>query len=189
MTVLKNFQHPVIAAVREVNDVQEALASPVKTIYLMGGSILDIIEVTKQVQSCGKSIFLHVELLKGIGRDKAAIEFIAKKIRPEGVVSTKPQLLLAASKLDLQTVLQIFMIDSQAFETGMRNIRSLNPDIVEIMPGLVPGVATEIKKQINGIPLVTAGMIRRAEEVEIMLNAGCNAIAASNKNLWWYQRS
>ena len=37
------------------------------------------------------------------------------------------------------------MIDSQVLDTGLKNIGSLKSNAVEIMPGLMPRVAAEIK--------------------------------------------
>lgn len=177
--------HPVIAAVRTPTLLPTALKSKVKVIFLMGGDLCQAHDITRQTQASGKQIFLHVDLLKGIGRDREAIEFIHKKIRPEGIVTTKPHLLQAANKQGLATVLQIFMIDSQAFETGIKNIHSYQPDAVEIMPGLMPRIAMQVKAAIEA-PLICAGMIKQPNEVETMLEVGCEGIAASETALWNY---
>ena len=132
--------NPVIAAVRDTQLIDTALDSDVQVIFMMGGQLSRIREVTARVREAGKHIYLHVELLKGLGRDQEAITYIAREIHPHGVVSTKPHLVQAAARCDLSTILQIFMIDSQAFDTGLKNIAGLNPGGIEIMPGLIPSV-------------------------------------------------
>ena len=85
-------------------------------------------------------------MIKGLGRDKEAVEYIAHEICPKGVVSTKTTIYCRLQPtLNLLTVLQIFMIDSQAFESGLHNMATLQPHAVELMPGLMPRVAAEIK--------------------------------------------
>jgi len=179
--------HPVIAAVRTAADVNTALESNIATIFMIGGNISEVRDITRRVHDAGKYILFHVELVKGLGRDKEAIEFLASEAHPDGVVSTKPHLLGLARKLELVTVLQIFMIDTQAFHTGLRNIKSTKPDAIEIMPGLMPGIIRKLGKQFD-LPIFTAGLIKQPEEVEIMLAAGAEALAISEQSLWSYTR-
>lgn len=178
-------ESPLIAAVRSMDQVDAALNSSSRVIFLMGGSLSEVSSITRQVQAIGKQIFIHIELIKGLGRDKEAVEYLATKVRPEGVVSTKPQLLKVAAKHKITTILQIFMIDSQAFESGLKSIASLQPDAVEIMPGLMPRVAAQIKSHFD-IPLITAGLIRQPHEVDMMLMSGCQGVTVSEQSLWNY---
>lgn len=75
------------------------------------------------------------------------------------------------------------MIDSQAFDTGLKNIVSLKPDAVEIMPGLMTRVIRQIKSKVD-LPVITAGLIKQPHEVEEMLEAGCAGITVSEQKLW-----
>ncbi len=175
--------NPVIAAVRDVNHIDTALNSAVQVIFLMGGSLSNVQETTQRVQDAGKQIFLHVELIKGLGRDSLSIEYLADKICPDGIVTTKPMLLKVAAKYNMSTVLQIFMIDSQAFDSGLKNIVSLGPDAVEIMPGLMTPIIVKLKSQVD-VPIITAGLIKQPHEVEMMLKAGCDGITVSEQTLW-----
>lgn len=175
--------NPVIAAVRQMKDLEIALHSSTKVIFLMGGSLLEIGPITQKVQALGKHIFIHVELIKGLGKDKEAIHYIATSVKPEGIVSTKPQLIKAAASYRISTVLQVFMIDSQAFDSGLKSISSVNPDAVEIMPGLMPRVAAQVKSHLD-TPVITAGLIKLPQEVEMMVHSGCHGVAVSEKELW-----
>lgn len=179
--------HPVIAAVREASDLDKALASPVSTIFMMGGGIGEVCDITRRVHDAGKYIVFHMELVKGLGRDKEAAEFLATEAQPDGVVSTKPHLLSLVRKLGLITVLQVFMIDTRAYMTGIKNIKSTQPDAVEVMPGLMPSIIQNLDAQFD-IPIYTAGLIKRPEEVEIMLDAGADGLAISEQSLWGYSR-
>lgn len=179
--------HPVIAAARNASDVNEALRSNIAVIFMIGGSISEIRDITRRTHDAGKHILFHVELVKGLGRDREAIEFLADEARPDGVVSTKPNLLGLARKLGLVTVFQVFMIDTRAYSTGIRNIESTKPDAIEVMPGLMPSIIRKLDEQFD-IPIFTAGLIKQPEEVEIMLSAGANALSISEQSLWNYTR-
>ena len=52
---------------------------------------------------------------------------------PLGLFSTEPQLPKVDRKSGLLTVLQIFIIDTQAVGSDLNRLASLSPDMVEIM--------------------------------------------------------
>jgi glycerol uptake operon antiterminator len=176
-------EHPVIAAVRDTANLEQALASTCRLIFFMGGKVVEARDIAWRTHEAGKRIFFHVELLKGLGRDREGIEHLNQLANPDGIVSTKSQLLVAAGKAGLTTVLQVFLVDTQAYETGLKNIRSTKPDAVEIMPGLMPRVIGQIKEEFD-LPLITAGLVRETEEVRMMLAAGADGIAISTQSLW-----
>lgn len=176
---------PVIAAVRTEAEVDEATKGPSAVIFMMGGDLIGAQKITEKVLEEGKQLFHHIELVGGLGRDKEAVEYTAKEIKPTGIVSTKPQLLKIAQRLDLLTVLQIFTIDSQAFESGVASISSLEPDMIEIMPGLMPRIAAQVKSHFD-IPLIAAGLVKQEHEVDMMLRSGCHGVAVSEQSLWGY---
>ncbi len=176
---------PVIAAVRESRHVDAALKSPVRALFMMGGSLSEAADITRKAHGAGKAILFHVELVKGLGRDREAIEYLAHHIRPDGVVATKATLLGAARKLGLFSVLQIFMIDTQAYVTGLKNIAAVRPDAIEIMPGLMPRVVAQLRAEFDG-PIFTAGLVKLPEEIRALRAAGADGVAISEQTLWEY---
>ena len=176
---------PVIAAVRSMEELAIALRSPVRVISMMGGSIGEAAAITNAVHESGKRVLFHPELVKGLGRDQAGIEYLARIASPDGIVSTKRQLLHTASQLGLLSVFQVFMIDTQAFETGLENIASHAPDAVEIMPGLMPRIVSCVKAAFAG-PVLAAGLIKTTNDVDVLLKHGASGAAASEQTLWAY---
>ncbi|WFS60902.1 glycerol-3-phosphate responsive antiterminator [Pseudodesulfovibrio thermohalotolerans] len=176
-------KRPIIAAVRTEKEFQLALKSEVSTIFMMGGTVSLVRDLARQAYEADKHIFFHAELVKGLGRDQEGIAFLVEQGPLNGIVSTKPHLLAAARDLGVTTILQIFLIDTQALHTGIRNIESVKPDAVELMPGLVPSIAGQFKALLN-VPLFAAGLIRHEHEVRSMLDAGVDALAMSEQRLW-----
>ncbi|WP_461209441.1 glycerol-3-phosphate responsive antiterminator [Desulfocurvus sp. DL9XJH121] len=175
--------NPVIAAVRDSSHLDAALDSEIRVIFMMGGTLSEARDLTKRTHERGKHILFHVELVKGLGRDHEGIAYMAETVRPDGMISTKPYLLHTAKSLGLLCVLQIFMIDTQAYVTGLKNIRTTLPDAVEIMPGLMPGVVDKLSAEFD-LPFFTAGLVKLPEEVELMLQAGVAGVAVSEQSLW-----
>lgn len=181
----KWLQHPVIAAVREVKQVRKAALSEAKVIFLMTGDILSIDRCVKEAKARDKHIFLHVDLIKGLSNDKEVIKYVAKKVKPSGIVSTKGHLLQVAKQEGIYAVHHLFVIDTHAYQQGIRNVREIQPDAVEMMPGLMPRVIRDVRKHIS-CPIIAAGLISTKEEVEQALGAGAQAVAVSRDALWDY---
>lgn len=175
--------NPIIAAVRDVSLIEKAVLSPVETIFLMSGDIFTVEHCVKESRKNNKSIFLHVDLIKGIANDREGIKYLSKKVKPDGIVSTKNQLIQAAKKEGLLTIQHLFMIDTQAYENGIRNISNINPDAIEIMPGLMPRVIREFYEKID-CPIITAGLIRHPNEIREAVDAGAHGVAVGAPELW-----
>ncbi|MDD6032810.1 MAG: glycerol-3-phosphate responsive antiterminator, partial [Oscillospiraceae bacterium] len=70
-------ENPVIAAVRDPARWQQALASPAPVLFLLCGDILTARGLVDVARVRGKQVFVHMELLGGLGRDNRAVDFIA----------------------------------------------------------------------------------------------------------------
>lgn len=177
------WRNPIVAVVRHRIGWTEALDSPVSIIALRAGTLLELPQFARESRAAGKALFIYPELIEGLGRDTAAIEYLAQAVGPAGIVSTKRQILQKAASLGLLTVYQIFMIDTQAFDTGVKNAQKLDCDAVEVMPGALPNVVRDVCRLV-GKPVVCAGLIRTEREVEELFQAGASAVATSSQSLW-----
>jgi glycerol uptake operon antiterminator len=175
--------NPVIAAVRTRQLLDQALQSPVKTIFLLAGSINDIGEMCRQVRLTGRHCFIHVDLLEGLRADQQGLSFLARQADPTGILTTKPTCVKWAQSLGLLTVQRIFLLDSTALQEGARHIEACQPDLVEILPG-VADKAIRLAAVKFGRPLIAGGLIDTREEVFAALAAGALAISASHPQLW-----
>jgi glycerol uptake operon antiterminator len=175
--------NPIIAAVRDITLIEKAVLSPVEMIFLMGGDIFSIEHCIEESRKYNKSIFLHVDLIKGIANDKEGIRYVSKTARPDGIVSTKNQLIQAAKKEGLYTVQHLFMLDTLAYENGIRNYAHIKPDAIEIMPGLMPRVIQEIYEKVD-CPIITAGLIKNPNEIREAIEAGAHGVAIGDPELW-----
>ena len=174
---------PVIAAVRDEAEALQAASSPVAAVFLLGGSILTLPDTVRTLKLAGKIVFVHLDLCEGLGRDAAAVKWCAKNMELNGVISTKSQLLRAASEAGLVTIQRMFLVDSASLGNGMKLMKGNLPDMVELMPGLVPKAITEVYDKL-GIPVIAGGMVTEDGEVEQALKAGALAVSTSSRRLW-----
>ena len=75
-------------------------------------------------------------------------------------------------------------IPATSLETGMRTIARANPDIVEVLPGVIfPEVASILQQALPG-PFIAGGFIRNAADVARVRAAGGILSSTSTYKLW-----
>ena len=109
---------PVIAAVRGQEALDAALASPVRIVFLLGGDPFTLPALTRRAREAGRPVFVHMDLVEGVGRDAAGVRWIARMVKPEGILSTRAPLLRAAAGEGLRTVLRMFLVDSSCWKAA-----------------------------------------------------------------------
>lgn len=175
---------PVIAAVKDETGLKECLYSESQIIFLLFGDICSVGRYVEIAKSAGKMVFVHMDLINGLGNKEVAVDFIREHTGVDGIISTKPQLVKRAKKLGLFGILRIFVIDSMAFGNIEKQCASLVPDAVEILPGLMPKIIKKLCSTVN-VPIIAGGLISDKEDVMNALNAGAVAISVTNQRVWF----
>ena len=175
---------PVIAAVKDETGLKECLYSESQIIFLLFGDICSVGRYVEIAKSAGKMVFVHMDLINGLGNKEVAVDFIREHTGVDGSISTKPQLVKRAKELGLFGILRIFVIDSMAFGNIEKQCASLVPDAVEILPGLMPKIIKKLCSTVN-VPIIAGGLISDKEDVMNALNAGAVAISVTNQRVWF----
>lgn len=175
--------NPVIAAVRGEAALDRALAGPVRTVFLLSGTINGLADQCRRITDSGRLCFLHVDLVEGLRPDQAGLHFVAEQIRPTGIITTKPNCVRWAQSAGLHTVQRIFLLDSVALQDGIRHVQACQPDLVEVLPGIAEK-AIRLACQSFGRPLIAGGLIRSREEIFSALSAGALGVSTGSPELW-----
>lgn len=130
-----------------------------------------------------KYLLAHVDLIEGVGKDEAGMRYL-KRLGLEGVVSVKWQLLRYAKENKLLTVQRLFLVDSEAIRTGLKVIKKLTPDAIEILPATVPKFAIDEFHKVTDLCILGGGLLRTEADVHTALSNGLTAVTASRRNLW-----
>jgi glycerol uptake operon antiterminator len=176
-------RRPVIAALQAEKDLEVAINSKVSTVFLLCADIFNARNLVDKINGAGKKAIIHMDFLEGIGRDSKALDYIIKEIRPDGVISTKSSHIKAASSKGIFTIQRFFLIDNKSFTMTIKSIKSIRPDMIEIMPGVMPNVIRRINSQLQ-IPVIAGGLIDSEQDVKDALSAGAVGISTSKKTLW-----
>lgn len=174
---------PVIAAVRDPKDMETAVRSRAAAVFLLGGSLMTLPGSVERAKASGKYVFVHLDLCDGLGKDAAAVDWIALAVRPDGLISTRQQLLRRAREHGLMTIQRLFLMDSESLRSGVKLISSAPPDLVEVLPGLVPKAIRALRERL-GLPVIAGGMVTERADVEQALAAGAAGVSSSVRELW-----
>ena len=175
--------YPVIAALKNIKSVQIAVNSLPKVCFILGGDIISAPKMVKELRNNDKKVFVHIDMISGIGSYGEAVKYIARTWKPDGIITTRKGLIKCAKDEGLTTVQRIFLLDSTSIKSGITMINNSKPDIVEVVPGVISKAIAEIRKNINQ-QVIAGGMITTMQEVENALSAGAKGISTSLITLW-----
>jgi len=178
-------QKHVIPAIRDIKDISVALGKGNQVLFLLTGDIFDLLRIKDEFISSKDTIFLlHLDLVKGVARDRVGIRFLKKNVGIDGVISTHANLIQYARKEGLTTIQRLFVIDSESLKKGTNLVQNCMPDGVEILPGMILPYITEELRHINFPPIVAGGIIKTEQDVLTVIQSGAIAVSTSRKELW-----
>jgi glycerol uptake operon antiterminator len=176
--------HPIIAAIKTFDDLEEVPEYKVDVIFILRSKLSKLDKIVEKAMELDVLVFLHIDMVKGIGKDKEAIRYLAQEIGIDGIMTTKSYLIKAAKKEDLITIQRLFLLDSESLRTGVNIVKSTKPDMIEVLPGLVvPEMIERLKDKID-IPVIAGGLVRERNQVKKILKKDVIAISTSQKELW-----
>lgn len=175
--------NPVVAAVSKEEMLNDAIISPATVVFLLYGDILSIADTVKKLRDNNKKVFIHVDLVEGLGRDLKSVDYIAKNVKADGIISTHRDFIKHGHDIGLETIQRIFLIDSLSFVRGIKQVNKSKPDFIEVMPGIIPSAISKLKKSVS-VPIIAGGMIACKEDIINCLHAGAVAVSTSMKSLW-----
>ena len=177
--------NPVIAAVKDDEGLELCCkCDEIRIVFIIYGDICNIRRIVSKVHDAGKTAMVHIDLINGLSSKEIAVDFISQETAADGIISTKPALIKRARQLSLYTVLRVFVLDSMAYHNIEHQVMSGRPDVVEILPGLMPKAIRHVCRSSN-IPVIAGGLITDKEDVLDALNAGALAVSSTNSDVWF----
>lgn len=176
--------NPIIAAVTDIKKIDLAIKSPCEVIFLVTGNIFNLKDLVDKAHQSQMEIYIHIDLLEGLAKDITALQYIQQYIQPDGIITTRTNLVKKAKDLGLFAIQRLFLLDSISIETGIKGIKSTKPDAIEIMPGIISKITRRICNEVN-IPVITGGLISEKKEVIKSLEAGAICVSTSREEIWY----
>lgn len=183
--ILEEFEDcPIIAAIKDESGLKKCLESEIKIVFVLYGDICNIGKIVEQLKNAGKIVLVHIDLINGLSSREISVNFLKSTTKMDGIISTKPSLIKQAGEVGLFTIMRFFVIDSIAFDSIKKQTEIVHPDMIEILPGVMPKIISKICRQ-SKIPLIAGGLISDKEDIVSALDAGAIAISTTNQKVWF----
>ena len=174
--------YPIIAAVKNDADFAAALSSGVQAVFLLSSDILTLSDRIKAAHKAEKLLFAHMDFVSGLSNDTAGVKYISTK-GIDGIISTRSNVICAASEHGIMSVQRFFMIDSRSVDTALDSLHSSKADMVELMPGIAYKAVERISQAIK-LPVIAGGLIEHKDEIFKALSAGASMVSTGKRELW-----
>lgn len=169
-----------------VNEIyyDKALESKSEFVVFEMGDFISLKDRVDELKKMGKEVFVKINEIEGLKEDDDATMEFLKGIGVFGITSNKTKVLTKAKKIGLKTVYTAFVFDTKSFGTTLKNIKTINPDIIEVRPGLMTKVIKIIKEENPNTPIWSTGLITEEWEINEALNCGAQTVVTSKIELW-----
>ena len=171
---------PIIAAIDSFG-WQKSVDSDVEVLFHLSANIMSIANDIKIAKLNNKYVFVHIDLAEGIGKDKTGIKWLSE-LGVDGIISTRTQLIRGAKECGLTAIQRFFALDSKGMNSISEMIDTARPDLIEIMPGVIPKVLRHFSER--GIPVIAGGLIETKAEITAALGSGAIAVSTGKSDLW-----
>lgn len=173
----------VIPAIRSIKDFEIAVTSDHEYIILLETRLSQLGSLVKLAKKHDKKVIIHTDLVQGLKSDEYGLEYLVNNVKVDGLISTRLNVINYAKKYGLISIQRLFVLDSYALNNNLRTSKEVQPDFIEILPGIIPSLIKEIQEK-TGLPIIAGGLIRTKEDVDNCLANGAFAVTTSNKELW-----
>ncbi|HIS49276.1 MAG TPA: glycerol-3-phosphate responsive antiterminator [Candidatus Gallacutalibacter pullistercoris] len=175
---------PVIAAVKDDAGLRRCLQSECQVVFILYGTLCDIGEIVAQIHAAGKRAVVHLDLVDGMSPRESSVDFIRSNTEADGIISTRPNVIRYARQNGLLAIQRFFIIDSRALENTFRQLDTAPPDIVEILPGVMPRIIETICSK-SRVPVIASGLVLDKKDITSALQAGAIGVSSTCPDTWF----
>ena len=86
----------IIAALKDIKSVEIAAKSKPKVCFILGGDIISAPKMVKTLKEAGKKVFVHIDMIAGMGTDASAVKYVARTWKPDGIITTRKGIIKCA---------------------------------------------------------------------------------------------
>ncbi|MFA9458399.1 glycerol-3-phosphate responsive antiterminator [Halalkalibacter sp. AB-rgal2] len=174
----------VIASVRSFEELHKLKETAVTTVFLVRSSLKNIEEFASYCEKESIDLFIYFDMIKGFSQEKEAVAHLLKLCpHIKGIVSNKAHIIREAMGQGIFGIFTIFLLDSYGLKQGIKVIEGVDPDGINVAPGILYRSIENLSKQFN-IPVISSGLIETKEDMERLFTAGATALSTSKWELW-----
>ena len=174
---------PIIAAIKDEEGLEKCIKSDIPIIFILYGNICTISKIVEKLKEAGKTAIVHMDLIEGLSAKDIVVDFIKQFTKADGIISTRPVLIKRAKELSMITVFRFFILDSKALKQIDKQLSTVKPDAIELLPGPMPKIVKKICMKCP-LPVIAGGLISDKEDVIALLSGGAISISTSDTKIW-----
>jgi len=179
------FAKPIIPVLWDASQHMDSLAHA-SAVFLQGGKLTElprVMSVFRDPRLEHVALFLHIDLVAGLENNEAGLEYLAEYSQLTGIVTVHHHLAAAAKRMNLLTVVRLFLSDTRAVERGLAVVSKSKPNAIEILPA---AVALKVSGDFRALPIprITGGLCRTEADVNEAIGSGCLAVTTTRQELW-----
>jgi len=182
--LLRRFRaFPCGAAVKSDEHLDAALRCRAGAIFILRGNGLELAPVVRRIHAAGKLAVVHLDLVDGLAADLTGVRWLVRS-GADAVISSHGQAVRAVRAEGLVAIQRLLCVDRPGVELGLTAVARAQPDIVELLPGIIlPDVADLLLPRLT-VPLLAGGFIRDEASMRRVLDVGAVAVTTSEQSLW-----
>ena len=180
---MEKIRQRVIPAARHIADLDHLVKQHFEYAMMLQIHLAQLKYVMDVAHSHRVKLILHADLIQGLKPDEYGAQYLCQEIKPDGIISTHSQVIETAKKRGVLSIQRVFLLDSHSLETSYRVIRSIQPDYIEVLPGIAPELIQDVVEETR-MPVLAGGFLRKPQQVQAAFDAGALAVTTSNRALW-----
>ena len=177
-------ENPIIAAIRDETGLERCLKAEPSVVFVLYGDICGIGGIVERIKKAGKLAIVHADLITGLSCKEVSVDFLHNTTGADGIISTRVNMLQRAKELGMIAIFRTFVIDSMAYSNIEHQLRTAKPDLIEVLPALMPKVLAKVCK-LSTVPVIAGGLVSDKEDVMALLQAGVVSISSTNEKIWF----
>jgi len=176
--------YPIIASIKNLENLELALNSPCENIFLLAGNIFNLKEISQRVKEKDKGLYICVDSIDGFSKDTWGLEYIVKNIELDGIITKKNNLLKLCRDMGVFTIESMNIHNSQNLNDGLTSIKNLRPHAVDVSPGIIPRIISQISFETK-IPVIASGLVVDKTDIKSALEAGAIGVSSTTIETWY----
>lgn len=174
---------PCGAAVRSDDQLEPALRSACGAIFVLRANGLELSPVVHRIHAAGKLAVVHLDLVDGLNADLTGVRWLVR-CGADAIISSHGQAVRAIRAEGLVAIQRLLCVSEIGIELGLVAVARSEPDIVELLPGVIlPAVADLVMSRL-AVPMLAGGFIHDAAGAREVLDAGALGVTTSERALW-----
>ena len=116
-------RNPIIPAIKDNITLEKALNSNSEIVFIILANIVNIKEYCDKLRDKNKIIYVHIDMIDGLNSTNSGIDYIMNTIKPDGILTTKSNVVAHAYKNSISVIQRFFILDTLSYEKALLNIK------------------------------------------------------------------